>query len=108
MGSCFSKQDDIPSKSNITTSQNRLGNAEKPKSTTTKPSTTRPQTTSRDTSTSQGHKLGSESNSNSLTNSREAAAKAAEERYNKLQSQGKDSQAKLKAMSKMSRQEKGL
>lgn len=94
MGSCFSKTKDVPvvkektttGKSRLNSTGHRLGDNEK-------------QTTNELTSSGGGAPK---------TDSREAAARAAEERYNSRQNELKTSQDKLKSMAKLSKSEKGL
>lgn len=124
MGSCFSKPDKElsekrvtgNSRSKLTTTEQRLGNKEQQEK-RGGPGTTANQTgggsgsgTGKTAEQEVGHRLGAqaESMSSGTSNTREAAARAAELRYNQQQEKLKSSQGKLKAMSKMSRQEKGL
>lgn len=94
MGSCLSK----PDEKKLTSTTQKLG--------TNKP-VSRQAAQALMNNTQQGHRLGS-SGTGENTDTKSAAAKAAEERFNKQQEKLKDSQAKLKAMEKMSRLEKGL
>lgn len=94
MGSCFSKPKDVPVvKEKTTTGKSRL------KSTGHRLGDNGEQTTNQPPSSGGGHPK---------TDSREAAARAAEERYNNRQNELKSSQDKLKSMAKLSKSEKGL
>lgn len=96
MGNCLSK----PDEKKLTSTTQRLG--------TNNPAPSRQTAQSQvNKQTSEGHRLGSTGSETHL-DTKSAAAKAAEERFNKQQEKLKDSQSKLKAMEKMSRLEKGL
>ena len=56
----------------------------------------------------EGHRLGDASEPGSRDDSKREAARAAEERFQKSQNDLKESQLKLKEMSKKSRADKGL
>ncbi|WEJ95877.1 hypothetical protein PSN45_003408 [Yamadazyma tenuis] len=117
MGSCFSKSEGetkektTTQKTRFTSTEQRLGSevaTEAPK--TSKQEPNRQWNEKQSQGQPAGHKLGSlndHTNAGS-DNTRAEAARAAEERYNKQQQKIKESSSKLKAMSKMSRSEKGL
>lgn len=89
MGSCFSKpENELNEKATGVSSRNRIDKARTGANTN-----------------GGGQTLGSSTKPN---NSREAVARAAEERLNKQQEKLKNSEQKLKQMSKISRSEKGL
>lgn len=125
MGSCFSKSEKEVSEkpvtsnsrktnSKLTTTEQRLGGKDTDGTgagrTLNDDNGTGNYNGSTKTTSNAGHKLGAKQDSMNSGNSgtREAAARAAELRYNQQQEKLKASQGKLKAMSKMSRQEKGL
>lgn len=116
MGSCFSspekelseKKVTLNSRSRLTTTEQRLGSKEQSNGSTT--TGTGAGTAGSKNAPAEGHKLGANDDSmnSGNTSTREAVARAAELRYNQQQEKNKNSQGKLKTMSKMSRQEKGL
>ncbi|ODV66015.1 hypothetical protein HYPBUDRAFT_167903 [Hyphopichia burtonii NRRL Y-1933] len=120
MGACFSKSKDteIPSskrtsgKSRLATSENRLGTKQDPNLNEKQnykptPPTNNPSRKLGDNETNNPRAV-SEGSARESASTREAAAKAAELRFNKQQTQRKESEAKLKSMAKMSKAEKGL
>lgn len=120
MGSCFSKSKEEPWDSEktrssgnrrFTSSEQKLGN-NAGSNTRGENQISEKQTNNRIAETpytqNQGRTLGGQESGNLNPNSREAVAKAAELRYNKQKEQWKDSQDKLKSMSKKSKKEKGL
>lgn len=121
MGACFSKPKDkeIPSskrtsgKSRLATSENRLGTKQEPKLNEKQnykptPPTNNPGRKLGDDNEANNPRAVSEGSATESASTREAAAKAAELRFNKQQTQRKESEAKLKSMAKMSKAEKGL
>ena len=122
MGSCFSKSDKAPSGAKYTTGNSRFSRNEQKLgyNTDTDTAGNGNQTTNEkyknntnrnvqgSNSRNNGKTLGGEETNEKNPNTKEAAAKAAELRYNKQRQLLKESQDKLKTMSKKSKQEKGL
>lgn len=124
MGSCFSKSHESSAgqhtkpttgNSRFVKSEQRLGNKDEPdaginldqidKSHQSRNS----RNISTTTNTTQGKRLGGDTNDDEKSgNNNSAAARAAEERFNRQKDLLKESQDKLKAMSRKSKLEKGL
>lgn len=122
MGSCFSKSDKEPVGTKHITGNSRFSRNEQKLGVNTESDTAGngnqiinekyKNNTNRNVqgSNTQNHgkTLGGEETNEKNPNTKEAAAKAAELRYNKQRQLLKESQDKLKTMSKKSKQEKGL
>ncbi|CUM45616.1 uncharacterized protein AC631_02393 [Debaryomyces fabryi] len=121
MGSCFSKSDKEPATTKRTTGNDRFTRSEQKLGSNTESGTagngnniidekytgSTNRNVQESTNRNQGKPLGGEINEKN-PNTREAVAKAAELRYNKQRQLLKESQDKLKTMSRKSKQEKGL
>lgn len=115
MGNCFSSNKETSPKNTTTgktrlqTTEKRLGSSKEEKSNVYNEKSkinTVPSKPKNSINKGQGHKLGEDSSP--TLDTREAAARAAELRYNNHQENLKESNLKLKNMSKLSKSQKNL
>mmetsp|Transcript_2987 Transcript_2987/g.3320 ORF Transcript_2987/g.3320 Transcript_2987/m.3320 type:complete len:125 (-) Transcript_2987:513-887(-) len=122
MGSCFSKSNKEPTGTKHTTGNDRFTRSEQRLGSNAKSGAagngnhiidekyrgSNNRNIQESNTLNQGKPLGGDETNEKNPNTREAAAKAAELRYNKQRQLLKESQDKLKTMSRKSKQEKGL